>query len=154
MVVVNIKSGAHSLEVRGKLGRPNSLGNMFCGWSIIGDDDPVAGIYQRYHGYSRSYYTKNAVLSVLALADNFLGAEDIIIAQSREKGQIIVQKRHWICKNNQHENQQIWRGVFADGVAEWKLLTPTEKQYYNKLRNPARQSGFTRFMSRYLALHK
>ena len=36
-----------SLELTGKFGLPTDLGNMWCGFSEIGDDNPFSGVYQR-----------------------------------------------------------------------------------------------------------
>jgi len=66
------------------------------------------------------------------------------------KGRIKVRSRHYWPKNPKTENQQAWRNVFAEGVQAWHNLTKEDKQYYNDLKYPQTQSGFTRFMSQYL----
>lgn len=43
--------------------------------------------------------------------------------------------------------------IFADGVQAWKDLTDNERLYYNSLKYPYAQTGFTRFMSKYLKEH-
>jgi hypothetical protein len=45
------------------------------------------------------------------------------------------------------------KGIFANGVTAWKALTDEQKLYYNKLKYPARRSGFNRFMREYLKSH-
>lgn len=67
------------------------------------------------------------------------------------KGQVFSRMRYYATPNPQTETQQTWRAVFANGVQEWHSLTTLEKEYYNKLKYPRGQSGFTRFMSKYLA---
>jgi len=47
MAIVDITNGPMSLEVRGRLGRPNELGAIWCGWSELGEYLPIAGIYQK-----------------------------------------------------------------------------------------------------------
>jgi len=58
--------------------------------------------------------------------------------------------RSYVPTNNQLENQQIWRGVFGNGVLAWQALDLETKQAYNKLKYPSGLSGFNRFMSKYL----
>lgn len=36
-----------TIEIRGKLGRPNELGEFWCGWSECGEYNPLAGYYQK-----------------------------------------------------------------------------------------------------------
>lgn len=43
---------------------------------------------------------------------------------------------------------------FANGVTAWRALSPSEQMYYNQLKYPHAQTGFTRFMSQYLKTHK
>lgn len=38
---------AYSLQIRGIIGRPNTLGNFWPGWSVLGDSDTLAGIYRK-----------------------------------------------------------------------------------------------------------
>jgi len=66
------------------------------------------------------------------------------------KGQVIVRMRHYWPTNNQHEAQQVWRGVFADGVDAWKALTNEQKEIWRKLKYPRNMLGFHRFMRYYL----
>lgn len=120
MVVVNLGEEAKGIELRGALGRPNGVGEFWCGWSVLGDDTEFVGYFQR---------------------------------RPRKTGQIIVRMRHYISPNPQTSGQQLWRAVFAEGVEAWHALTAGERLTYNRLKYPARQSGFTRFMSRYLAQH-
>jgi hypothetical protein len=47
MVIVIAQDHTNSFEIRGRLGKPNELGATFCGWSVLGDYSPLAGLYQR-----------------------------------------------------------------------------------------------------------
>lgn len=71
----------------------------------------------------------------------------------RKTGQIIVRMRHYFPRNNQWENQQAWRGVFADGVDAWKALTDEEKLVWKDKKYPRGMLGFHRFMRQYLNAH-
>lgn len=46
MVVVDFKGRAYSLAIRGKIGKPERLGDFGLGWSDIGEENKHAGIYQ------------------------------------------------------------------------------------------------------------
>lgn len=71
----------------------------------------------------------------------------------RPTGQIIVRMKHYFPTNYQHEQQQVWRGVFADGVDAWKLLTAEQKLVYKQRKYPRHMGGFQRFMREYLKAH-
>lgn len=45
------------------------------------------------------------------------------------------------------------RDVFRDGVTAWHALTDSERLVYNNLKYPSAQSGFNRFMTKYLKSH-
>lgn len=47
MAIVDLGGKANSIEIRGKLGKPNELGDIWCGWSELGEYLPIAGIYQK-----------------------------------------------------------------------------------------------------------
>ena len=47
MVVVNPKDRWLCLELRGKIGRPIEIGNMWLGLSELGDQNPMSGVWQR-----------------------------------------------------------------------------------------------------------
>ena len=70
-----------------------------------------------------------------------------------KNGQVIVKMSHYWPQNNQHEAQQAWRGVFADGVTAWKALTTEEKLAWKKKKWPRNMLGFHRFMHYYLKAH-
>lgn len=47
MAILDQNAIQRGFEIRKRLGKPNQLGEMWCGWSEFGDDDPFAGVYQR-----------------------------------------------------------------------------------------------------------
>lgn len=61
-----------------------------------------------------------------------------------------IRAKHYWPENTETETRRAWRNKFAEGVAQWHLLAPAKKLYYNNLKYPTGQTGFTRFMSEYL----
>jgi hypothetical protein len=120
MAIVDFPNRADSFEVRGRVGLPVELGNFWCGWSVLGDDDTGSGIYQR---------------------------------RPRQGGQIIVKMRHYWPNNPQYEDQQAWRGVFADAVSAWQALTTEQKLEWKKKKWPRKMTGYNRFLRAYLKTH-
>lgn len=47
MAVLDNNALQKGVRITKRLGKPNQLGEMWCGWSELGDDDPYAGVYQR-----------------------------------------------------------------------------------------------------------
>ena len=151
MVVVDFGPLRHDISIRGKLGRPWGLGEHWFGWTKLGDKSPIAGYYQKRKAGEWVRHIDVAILGLLGLGNNFLGNDVLYTKNQNRGGQIIVKMRHYWPTNKQTETQQNWRAVFANGVEEWHALTTEQKLYYNRLKHPARQSGFTRFMSKYLS---
>jgi hypothetical protein len=120
MAKVTLQNGLLSLGARGKFGKPNGLGEIWLGWSELGEDNIRAGYYQ-YHWNQRGKYFNKA-------------------------------RFYW---NPPHTTEAAiaWKTVFAGGVQAWKDLTDEERLAYNRLKYPTAQSGFTRFMSKYLKDH-
>jgi hypothetical protein len=56
----------------------------------------------------------------------------------------------YITRNPQTGPQQTWRAKYADGVLAWQNLTQEQKDYYNKLANGKRYSGYNLFLKEYL----
>ena len=151
MVVVDTGKTGLFLQMRGMLGRPNGLGSHWLGWSELGDTNFYSGIYQRRRKGRLTRFDNTSILGLMHFGSNFLG-NGKLYSKNRDAGrQIIVKMRHYCGENPRTETQQTWRAVFANGVSEWHSLTTFEKEYYNKLKYPRGQSGFTRFMSKYLA---
>ena len=106
-----------SLGARGKFGKPNEVGETWCGWSDLGDYQPRAGYYQYHWNGIGKYYNKC--------------------------------KFYWPAKHVSGPGYD-WNIVFKNGVTAWHALTDNERLAYNELKYPPAQSGFNRFMSRYL----
>jgi hypothetical protein len=117
MAKVTLQNGLLSLGARGKFGKPNEVGEIWCGWSELGDYNPRAGYYQYHWNQHAKYYNKS--------------------------------KFYW---NPPHTTEVAlaWKAVFASGVQAWKDLTDQERLDYNNLKYPSAQSGFNRFMTKYL----
>lgn len=47
MAIVSALDIAYGIEIRGRFGKPNGLGEMWCGWSELGQDFPLAGLYRK-----------------------------------------------------------------------------------------------------------
>jgi hypothetical protein len=48
----------YSLEVRKRFGKPNSFGGSVFGWTVFGDSEERAGIYQIHHWAGRTKTVK------------------------------------------------------------------------------------------------
>ena len=117
MAKVTDKNGVFSLGVRGKLGKPNGLGETWLGWTELGEDNIRFGYYQYHWNGIGKYYNKA--------------------------------KFYW---NPPHTTDKYiaWTTLFGQGVSDWHDLSDEDKLAYNELKYPPAQSGFNRFMSRYL----
>lgn len=49
MAVLKDIAKRYSLTLRNALGRPNQLGEHWLGWTYLGDDNPMCGVYQVRH---------------------------------------------------------------------------------------------------------
>jgi hypothetical protein len=58
MAIISVLNTAHSFEIRGKLGRPNELGEIWCGWSECGEYLPVAGVYQKRRSAGKQVFVR------------------------------------------------------------------------------------------------
>ncbi len=58
MVVLKSNDIQKGFSIRKRLGKPNSLGEMWLGWSELGDDDPFAGVYQKRRRRTGQIYVK------------------------------------------------------------------------------------------------
>ena len=64
-----------------------------------------------------------------------------------------VRTRHrWPSPHND-EKTVARNNVFRNGVLAWQVLDAESKAYYNGLKYPSAQTGFTRFMTQYLKSH-
>lgn len=121
MAKVTLQNGLLSLGARGKFGKPNEVGETWCGWSELGDYNPRAGYYQYHWNQVGKYYNKAKFYW------NPPHITDLAIA---------------------------WKNIFKAGVIAWHALTDEERLAYNKIKYPFAQSGFNRFMTKYLNENK
>lgn len=70
-----------------------------------------------------------------------------------KKGTIFCRAKPYWPVQNMTENWQKNHDNFKNGVLAWRALTLEEQAYYNNLKTPHAQTGFTRFMSLYLKTH-
>jgi hypothetical protein len=109
---------------------------------------PIATMLRGRFGYSAGVGFARCGYSKFGCSKEYGG---IYHKRMSKNGRVISRMRYYATPNPQTEAQQNWRGVFANGVEEWHALTTSEKIYYNTLKYPTGQSGFTRFMSKYLS---
>lgn len=76
--------------------------------------------------------------------------EGIYQRQPTEDGQIVRKLKLYEPTNPQTEEQQAWRGTFADAVQAWQNLTEEEKSVYNNRAEGKKLSGYNLFLSQYL----
>lgn len=151
MVVVERGKESLSCEIWGKIGKPNGLGRFMLGFSNLGEHFPFAGYYNRRRTSKSIYLGTNFGIGKMQLGACYFGLNSMFAKIPGTERRLTTRMKHYYPTNPQTEAQQNWRAIFANGVAEWHSLTAEEKLYYNRLKYPARQSGFTRFMSKYLA---
>lgn len=116
------------MKITKRLGRPQLFGWVMFGWSLFGDSNEACGVYQQRRRRAGNY-------------------ENWHIADPKPLD--FFQKPAWPI-NPQYENQQIWRGSFADAVAAWQALTAEQKMAYNRAATKMSRCGYHLFISKYL----
>ena len=132
MIIETIQERANSLTIRGRFGFTAGVGMARCGYIRCGADKTLGGIY------SRKVY----------------GTGVSTIPAKRGARYAISRMRYYRPTNNQLAGQQAWRAVFADGMAQYALLTADEKALLSKEARKTRMLGFNLFMSRWLQSHR
>lgn len=96
MSIVSFPSRGQSLQIRGSLGLPNGLGEYWLGWSIVGDDNQHAGIYQSRprntgrifvkmrHYFPRNYKTETQQAWRGVFAEAVAGWQQLSLEQKKE----------------------------------------------------------------------
>jgi hypothetical protein len=115
---------------------------------VTSENTPIATRLRGRFGYSAGAGFARCGRSRCGCSKLFGG---IYHTRRAKNGTVVSRMRYYATPNPQTETQQAWRDVFKNGVSTWHSLTTSEKQYYNDLKYPRGQSGFTRFMSKYLA---
>lgn len=111
---------------------PNGLGEHILGWTQLGDVNKYSGYYQKRLCQETSYsHTK-----------------------AKRKCIKYIRCRPYWPRQNKTERWHEVHNNFANGVSAWHALSTEQKMYYNNLKQPFSQTGFTRFMSQYLKEHK
>lgn len=143
----------YSIETTKSFGLPNGLGFITCGVSPLGEDNEMAGIYQRRTASKVQLDPMNAVLGTINLGFNKLGSYQTKKLDSQYNHKIIIRMRHYVPTNPQTEPQQAGRTYFATLVSAWQALTQSEKDIWNKKNFPVHMSGYNRFLSYHLNAH-
>lgn len=71
----------------------------------------------------------------------------------RRTGTLTVKSRSYAPTNPRTDNQQANRLKFADGMAAWKVLAPSQKMFYDRCANKQGRLGRWLFMSEYMKSH-
>lgn len=131
MPYINFPQKILGFTVTKRLGLPNMFGWIVPGWSMFGDTNDYAGVYQGRH---RRLDFWTAGYNPKGKKDNFM------------------MKPAW-PSNPQTVPQQAHRATFADGVTAWQALTVEQKNVYRKNGTRKGRKGFCLFMSEYLKSH-
>ena len=78
-----------------------------------------------------------------------------IYQRQRKGGKKYWRRLHWYKKNNpQTEDQQAWRGVFAQAITEWQALDPATKLAWAVKGKREKLPGYHKHIKEYLKLHR
>lgn len=125
---VDFKEGLMSLRPRGRIGRECFYGQARRGYSVYGEANEFAGVYQRrVTGYNR--HGRNP---------------------DRPRREYFVKMRNPIGRNPRTVEQQANRSRFADACAAWNSLTDVEKSVYNRRGKRKNRIGRNLFISEYM----
>ena len=73
MASVNAFQRPVSLQIKGRYGRLNELGQYLTGFNDLGDENPHVGVYQKRHGPRGQYFVR--MLHVITDNPNSLGQQ-------------------------------------------------------------------------------
>jgi hypothetical protein len=118
----------YSMKASGRVGRPNSCGEAWCGWSQCGEDNDLVAVYQQ----RRKRIGNNHAWR---------------IGDPKPRN---FRMRHTWPSNDYHANRQLWRERFASAVLGWQNLTAFEKAYYNTIAKKKGRFGYHYFIEDYL----
>ena len=145
MKSVSFADRLYSIETTQRYGNPNGLGYITLGVSFLGEDNEMAGIYQRRTASKFAYDNLNAQLGLMLLGQNKLGSTNFKKTDNQFNKKIIVRMRHYVTPNPQTELQQTWRNYFATVLASWQALSENEKNIWRSKSYPAHMSGWNRY---------
>ncbi len=140
----------YSIETTQKFGKPNGLGYMTLGVTMLADENDHAGIYQKriVSGYVYDHF--NAHLGLMELAQNKLGSPNFKKKDNPYKEKQVIRMVHYVPTNPQTELQQAWRDYFKTVLLAWQNLTPQEKLLWRQKKYPPHMTGWNRFASYHL----
>jgi hypothetical protein len=107
----------------------------------------VRGMFGRVKAFKDHTKTAEQVMAENPLAGVYQ------IRHTKSGPKLLKEKLYW-PNNPQTEEQQMWRGVFAEGVRAWQSLTPTQKLVYNIRARRFKFLGFNLFMREWLNSNK
>jgi len=154
MAIVAYPQGLPVLIARGKFGFGRGYGGSQYGYMRYGFEDGRAGA--NYYGRLRYGSTRQPWLGGLSgiYQRKRVGVGSTLPPYKRGNRWAISRMAHYRPTNNQLPGQQAWRGVFADGMAQYALLTTDEKTLLSKEARKTRMLGFNLFMQRWLQEHR
>lgn len=120
--------GFPALEQRGQIGTPGGFGFMVFGWTRFGDLFGFGGVYQR----------------------RVTGYNNYGIRPDLPRRTYFVLMRHSHSGNPQTEDQQAWRGNFAEAMQAWHDLTSQERDEIIEKARRAGRRPHNYFVSEYL----
>lgn len=153
MKSVSFTDRLYSIETVNRFGLPNGLGFITCGVSPLGEDNEMAGIYQRRTASKVEYNPLNSVCGMITLGQNEIGAFQTRKLSNQYNHKNIIRMRHYVPTNPRTVPQQAWRSYFATVLLAWQNLSQSEKDIWNKKTQPAHMTGWNRFASYHLKAH-
>lgn len=150
MKSVDFTDRLYSVQTQNRFGLPNELGHITCGVSVLGDYNPMAGIYKLGKALKTDFNNLNCVLGFVQMGYNNIGTDYF---KNKTKGQhhrTIIKCKHYVPSNPQTVPQQTWRNYFATVLASWQALTENEKDVWRKQSFPAHMSGWNRYAKHHL----
>lgn len=150
MKSVDFRDRLYSIQTQKKFGLPNELGHITCGVSVLGDYNPMAGIYRLNTAMKNEFNNLNSVLGYIQMGNNKLGTDYFKKITKGQYHKSIVRCKHYVPANPQTIPQQTWRNYFATVLASWQALSENEKDMWRKQSYPAHMSGWNRYAKYHL----
>lgn len=150
MKSVDFRDRLYSVKTQKKFGLPNELGHITCGVSVMGDYNPMAGIYRLRAGALNEYDNLNSVCGLIILGQNKIGSTYLKKINNVNIPKSIIRCKHYIPSNPQTEPQQEWRNYFATVLASWQALSENDKNVWRSKSYPAHMSGWNRYAKYHL----
>ena len=149
MVTIKTISVKNFLSIRGRLGRPNCIGQMRLGWSKLGEVFLPAGIYQKRLKSRWVWNNYTSGLGVFHVGQALLGKNAYKLRNGRKMSQQIVRLNHYRPTNNRLPRQQAFRDFFRFAVAIYHSLPVDIVAFYTKRSKKYQMTGYNYFISEY-----